>query len=124
MQGGVNADTFQNFLEERLSTSLYPFNGTSPRSIVILDNAAIHHTGGVVDLLENLGVLIYFLPAYSLDMNPIEELFSKVKYSLKSYEHVHEDLETLILMAFATVIVKAGLDMLCINLSNYCALCY
>ena len=86
-----------------MSLSLYPFNGTNPQSIVILDNAAIHHTNGILDLLESLGVLLYFLPAYSPDMNPIEELFSKVKYSLKSYEHIHEDLETLILMAFATV---------------------
>lgn len=105
LEGGVCADNFQTFLEEKLCTILYPFNGINPHSIIILDNAAIHHASGVIDLLENLGVLIYFLPAYSPDMNPIEQLFAKVKLCLKTYEleHPHEDLETLLLMAFTEV---------------------
>ena len=103
VEGGVCGDVFKTFLEEKLSPLLHPFNGTNPNSIIVMDNAAIHHVDGVVELLENLGVLIYFLSPYSPDLNPIEELFSKVKSSLRANEHIHEDLETLLLMAFSSV---------------------
>ena len=96
IESGVCADTFRIFLEEKLSSSLYPFNGTNPNSAIILDNAAIHHVCGVVDLLESLGV---FLPSYSPDTNPIEELFAKVKNIL---------MKNLLLMAFSAVTATDG----------------
>jgi len=34
-------------------------------------------------LIEQEGVLVYYLPPYSPDLNPIEEAFSKVNYVLK-----------------------------------------
>ena len=52
------------------SPVLQPFNGVNPNSIIIMDNATIHHVHGVVELLESLGVLVYFLPPYSPDLNP------------------------------------------------------
>ena len=42
-----------------------------------MDDAAIHHMNGVCKILEDLGVLVYYLPPYSPDLNPIEELFAK-----------------------------------------------
>ena len=74
-----------------------------------MDNTSIHHAEGneATKLLEDLGVLVYFLSPYSPDMNPIEELFSQVKYSMKANEHaldlVGYDLETSILCSFASV---------------------
>ena len=104
VEGGVNGDVFKTFLEEKLSPVLQPFNGVNPNSIIIMDNATIHHVDGVVELLESLGVLVYFLPPYSPDLNPIEELFSKIKAYLRANEHtIHEDLESLLLMAFTSV---------------------
>ena len=106
LEGGVCGSTFKTFLEEKLSPLLQPFNGTNPHSVIILDNASIHHADhdGVVELLQTLGVLVYFLPPYSPDYNPIEELFAKVKSVLKAYEHrIHESLETLLLMSFLSV---------------------
>ncbi len=103
LEGGVCGSDFKTFLEDKLSPVLHPFNGTNPHSVIILDNAAIHHVDGVVKLLESLGVLIYFLPPYSPDFNPIEELFAKVKSSLKANEHLQEDFKTLLLMAFSSV---------------------
>ena len=44
-----------------------------------MDNATIHHLQRVQDMILGVGVLIRFLPAYSPDLNPIEEVFSKVK---------------------------------------------
>lgn len=104
VEGGVSGDVFKTFLEEKLSPVLQPFNGANPNSIIIMDNATIHHVDGVVELLESLGVLVYFLPPYSPDLNPIEELFSKIKSYLRANEHtIHKDLETLLLMAFSSV---------------------
>ena len=79
VEGGVNAQTFDTFLSMDLASNLPPFDGLNPRSVIIMDNASIHHVEGIAKFLEDLGVLVYFLPPYSPDYNPIEELFSKVK---------------------------------------------
>ena len=42
---GMCGSVFKTFLEEKLSPLLYPFN---PNSVIIMDNAAIHHEDGVV----------------------------------------------------------------------------
>ena len=47
----VNAEVFQDFIERSLLRQVMPFNGYNPHSIVILDNAAIHHADNVVNLL-------------------------------------------------------------------------
>ena len=55
----------------------------NPRSIVIMDNATVHHNQRALQLIESMGVLAHFLPPYLPDFNPIEELFFKIKYLLK-----------------------------------------
>lgn len=102
-EGGVTGDIFKKFLEEKLVTRLHPFNGSNPHSIIVMDNASIHKVEGVVELLEGLGLIVYFLPPYSPDYNPIEELFAKVKSILKANEHIMENFETLLLSAFSVV---------------------
>ena len=71
-------------MEEHLLPQLQPFTGTNARSVVILDNAAIHHVDGIVELIQSRGALVQFLPPYSPDIMPIEELFFKVKSVLKA----------------------------------------
>ena len=104
-EGGVNSEAFQGFLDMELAPKLLPFNGTNCRSVVVMDNASIHHADQLVNSLEHLGVLVYFLPPYSPDFNPIEELFSKVKLVMKANEYVLKDydLETSILCGFISV---------------------
>ncbi len=58
------------------------FDGTSSKSVIVLDNCSIHHVPEVIKLLEDAGILVMFLPPYSPDFNPIEETFSSVKYSI------------------------------------------
>ena len=79
----MNADAFCDFLECSLLPQLLPFNGTNPRSVVLLDNASIHRVSHVISLIQSIGALVHFLPPYSPDLNLIEELFSKVKSVLK-----------------------------------------
>jgi len=46
------------------------------RSILVLDNCAIHKVHAIRDIVEAQGVVLVFLPPYSPDLNPIEESFS------------------------------------------------
>uniref|UniRef100_A0A1X7VTI6 Tc1-like transposase DDE domain-containing protein n=1 Tax=Amphimedon queenslandica TaxID=400682 RepID=A0A1X7VTI6_AMPQE len=65
-----------------------PFDGSPKKSIIIMDNCSIHHVSGVKQLLEDAGILLFYLPPYSPDLNPFEEAFSSVKYYLKDYDDV------------------------------------
>ena len=106
VKGSAGAEEFTKFVEECLLPQLQPFNGTNARSVVILDNASIHHAEGIVDL-QSTGPLVQFLPPYSPnDIMPIEELFSKIKGVLKMNEDVlseEMDIETILLAAFCTI---------------------
>ena len=84
----VNGDIFCDFIERYLQPQLLPFDGTNPKSVVILDNAAIHHAHPAIELIEETGALAVFLPPYSPDYMPIEECFSKVKSFLQSCDPV------------------------------------
>jgi len=84
--GGVSAETFDHFVITALLPHLQPFDGLNPCSIVVLDNASIHHASDMLSYARNAGCLVYYLPPYSPDLNPIEYLFSKVKSILKKSE--------------------------------------
>ena len=106
VRGKVDADIFYNFIHTSILPKLMPFNGINPNSVVILDNCAIHHVEEIAAAIESVGALELYLPPYSPDLMPIEELFSKVKSSMKALESEHQtgiDLETIILAAFSTV---------------------
>ena len=60
------------------------FDGSSDRSIVVLDNCSIHHVPDVVEEFRKAGVMVPFLPPYSPDSMPIELCFSYIKYYLKN----------------------------------------
>ena len=103
----VDGDIFYDFVQSYLLPHLMPFNGTNPHSVVVLDNAAIHHVDGIMSMVEQVGALVLFLPPYSPDFNPIEELFSKLKVTIKQYEENFEmeemDLQEIVLAAFSTI---------------------
>jgi transposase len=54
-------------------------------SVLVLDNCRIHHNEALVELVHAAGCLILYLPAYSPDLNPIEESFSTCKF-ISHYE--------------------------------------
>ena len=51
-----------------------------------MDNCAIHHVEEIASMIEDVGSLVHYLPPYSLDLNPIESAFSKVKLELQQSE--------------------------------------
>ena len=101
--GGVDGEVFCDVVERKLLPQLMPFNGVNPRSIVIMDNCSIHHTGRAVEPIQSTGALLHFLPPYSPDLSPIEQLFSKVKACLKENDKAieHADEKTLIDFVYA-----------------------
>ncbi|MDP9487669.1 MAG: IS630 family transposase [Actinomycetota bacterium] len=77
VEGATDAKVFEAYVEGFLAPSL------STGQIVLLDNLGAHKTAKVRELIEARGAEVWFLPAYSPDLNPIEEAFSKVKALLK-----------------------------------------
>jgi transposase len=75
--GGVTADAFAEWFEETVIPQL------QPDSIVVLDNAKIHHGQAFKDLVAAHGVRIEYLPPYSQDYNPIEYSFNALKLWVK-----------------------------------------
>ena len=72
--GSVNGDKFLEFVHGTLIPEMEPFDGSIRKSIVILDNCSVHHIAEVKQALEDAGVLVIYLPTYSPDLNPIEEI--------------------------------------------------
>ena len=64
---------------------LQPFNGSNERSVVVTDNASIHHVHQMATLIQATGAILRFLPSYSPDFNPLEESFAKLKAFIKCY---------------------------------------
>ena len=72
----------------------------------IIDNHPAHHVQDIIDHVYNSGVLVHFLPPYSPDLNPIEEVFAKVKHCLRQNDLVLQstmDPNPLIYNAFAQI---------------------
>jgi len=51
--------------------------------IVFLDNVSTHKVDGIEEAIEARGARAVFLPAYSPDLNPIEQLFARLKSFLR-----------------------------------------
>ena len=108
VEGNVNGDTLQ-FIQRSLLNIIQPFNGSNPKSVVVLDNASIHHVDAVVDMITATGALVRFLPPYSPDLNPIEEVFSQVKSYIRDNEIIYQTTEEprlIIASAFASIITQ------------------
>ena len=56
-----------------------------PRSILILDNAKIHMYRELEDLVHSRGALLFCLPPYSPQLNPIKVAFGLLKHRIQNY---------------------------------------
>ena len=78
VDGAVNGDVFQAFVEQVLVPQL------RPGEVVVMDNLSSHKRARTRELIEGAGAAVLFLPPYSPDLNPIEMIFAKVKQLLRS----------------------------------------
>ena len=75
--GAINGDVFLAYVEQVLAPTL------EQGDIVIMDNLASHKVAGVRAAIEATGATLLYLPAYSPDLNPIENVFAKIKSDLR-----------------------------------------
>jgi len=93
IKGTVDGNKFTDFIQGKIIPEMMPFDGENSKSVVILDNCSIHHVLEVETSLKQAGILVYYLPPYSPDLNPAEELFSYFKYYLKQHDEVLQCME-------------------------------
>lgn len=82
----VTGEAFHDFVRGTLIPNMLPFDGYNERSVLIMDNCSVHHVEPVISLLRQAGIVTLFLPPYSPDLNPLEEVFSYVKGYLKKHD--------------------------------------
>lgn len=87
LDGAINGRSFRAYVEQSLAPTL------ASGDIVIADNLGSHKVAGIRRAIEARGASLRFLPAYSPDLNPIEQVFAKLKQLLRSAEP--RDRETL-----------------------------
>jgi putative transposase len=75
--GPINGECFLRYVEQILVPSL------KPGDIVIMDNLGSHKAETIRDAIRKAGARLLFLPPYSPDLNPIEQVFSKLKHTLR-----------------------------------------
>lgn len=75
--GPINGQCFSAYVEQILLPTL------KPNDIVILDNLGSHKSEKVRSLIRSAGAKLFFLPPYSPDLNPIEQVFAKLKTLLR-----------------------------------------
>ncbi|KAI7933643.1 hypothetical protein MJO28_017540 [Puccinia striiformis f. sp. tritici] len=79
--GSITRLDMEYFVEQVLMPSMNPYPG--PNSVLIMDNAQIHHGGRIQEICDLHRVRLIYLPPYSPDFNPIEKVFSVLKSRLK-----------------------------------------
>lgn len=75
--GPINGRSFTAYVEQILVPSL------RPGDIVVLDNLGSHKGKAARNAIERAGAELRFLPPYSPDLNPIEQVFAKLKTLLR-----------------------------------------
>ena len=78
LDGAIDGDAFLIYVERILLPTL------QGGEVVVLDNLSSHKLPRVAELIESAGAEVWYLPPYSPDFNPIENMWSKVKQVLRS----------------------------------------
>ena len=77
LDGPIDGESFRTYVEKVLVPTL------KPGDIVIMDNLGSHKGKAVRQLIRSAGAKLFFLPKYSPDLNPIEQVFAKLKHLLR-----------------------------------------
>jgi transposase len=83
LDGPLNSVCFTGFCEHFLAPAL------RPGDLVVLDNLSSHKTSSAVAAVEKVGAQMVYLPPYSPDLNPIENVFSKLKQLIRGSRPRH-----------------------------------
>jgi transposase len=78
LDGPMNSNSFVGFCEWLLAPSLHPGD------LVVMDNLSSHKSQRAIRAIETVGARAVYLPPYSPDLNPIENIFSKLKQLIRA----------------------------------------
>ena len=77
VDGAMDGALFRAWVEQQLAPTL------RPGDIVVMDNLPAHKVAGVAEAIRAREAEVLYLPPYSPDLNPIENLFSKAKGEMR-----------------------------------------
>lgn len=77
VDGPINGERFRLYVEQVLAPTL------GPGDLVIMDNLGSHKGKAIRRAIRSAGAKLLFLPKYSPDLNPIEQVFAKLKHRLR-----------------------------------------
>lgn len=78
VDGPIDGATFRAYVEQHLVPTL------RRGDVVVMDNLSSHKVAGVREAIEAAGATLAYLPPYSPDYNPIEQVFAKLKGKLRT----------------------------------------
>jgi transposase len=77
LEGPIDGESFRTYVARVLVPTL------RRGDIVVMDNLGSHKGKAVRELIRSTGAKLFFLPKYSPDLNPIEQVFAKLKHLLR-----------------------------------------
>jgi len=77
LDGPINGERFQIYVEKVLIPTLLAGD------LVVIDNLGSHKRKAIRQAIKAAGAKLFFLPKYSPDFNPIEQVFAKIKHLLR-----------------------------------------
>jgi transposase len=80
VEGATDTAVFEAYVEQVLAPTLHS------GQVVVMDNLSAHKGERIRELIEERGCELIYLPSYSPDLNPIEEVFSKIKGLVREAE--------------------------------------
>ena len=80
VEGATTSVIFEAYVEQVLAPTL------KEGQVVVMDNLSAHKGERIKEMIEQRGCQLVYLPAYSPDLNPIEEAFSKIKELVRKAE--------------------------------------
>lgn len=91
IEGACNRVVFETWLEKCLIPEL------KPGQILIIDNPTFHKGGRIIEMVEEAGCEVWYLPPYSPDLNKIEQcwswLKSRIRKQLQQFPTLREAIE-------------------------------
>jgi len=85
LEGAINGRAFLAWVRRFLVRTL------KPGDVVVADNLGSHKVAAVREAIEARGATLLYLPAYSPDLNPIEQVFAKIKAWLRKAQPRNRD---------------------------------
>ena len=77
LDGPMTGSAFHAYVQQFLVPALFPGD------VVVMDNLAVHKVAGIREAVAAAGASLLYLPPYSPDLNPIEQVFAKLKTLLR-----------------------------------------